>query len=147
MSREEIIERDFFDCASSAISRRYGRAAHPSQSSARTSAVGQKQTCAVQQLMSASARSRHAQCNSGCPLSARTGHWNINASGSGPLIVVTGMNVTAVFALEEVHIISLFAPFDSLPKLQFAATTRTRARIGTGGLHRTDVAHGGQMAL
>ena len=55
----------------------------------------------------------------------------------GPLIVVTGINVTAAFALEEVHIASLFAPFNSLPKLQFAATTRTRARIGTGGLHRT----------
>jgi hypothetical protein len=57
------------------------------------------------------------------------------------------MNVTAVFALEEVHIISLFAPFDSLPELQFAATARTRARIGTDGLHRTDVMHGDQMAL
>jgi hypothetical protein len=48
----------------------------------------------------------------------------------GPLIVVTGINVTAAFALEEVHIASLFAPFNSLPKLQFAAATRTRARIG-----------------
>jgi hypothetical protein len=92
-------------------------------------------------------KSRYVQCNSGCPLGARSRHWYINASGSGPLIVVTGMNVTAVFALEEVHIISLFAPFDSLPELQFAATTRTRARIGTGRLHRTDVMHGGQMAL
>jgi hypothetical protein len=61
----------------------------------------------------------------------------------GPLIVVTGINVTAAFALEEVHIASLFAPFNSLPKLQYAA----RARIGTGELHRTCVIHGGQMAL
>jgi hypothetical protein len=67
--------------------------------------------------------------------------------GSGPLIVVTGINVTAAFALEEVYIISLFAPFNSLPKLQFVATTRTMARIGTGGLHRAYVMHGGQMAL
>jgi hypothetical protein len=67
--------------------------------------------------------------------------------GGGPLIVVTGINVTAAFALEEVHIAPLFAPFNNLPKLQFAATTRTRARIGTGRLHRTDVMHGGQMAL
>ena len=59
--------------------------------------------------------------------------------GSGPLIVVTGINVTAAFALEEVHIISLFAPFNSLPELQFPATTPTRARIGTNGLHRAYV--------
>ena len=70
-----------------------------------------------------------------------------NALGSGPLIFVIGINMTAAFALEEVHIISLFAPFNGLPELQFAATTRTRARIGTGGLHRTCVTQRGQMDL
>jgi len=65
----------------------------------------------------------------------------------GPLIVVTGINVTAAFALEEVHITFFFAPFNSLPKLQFAATTRTRARIDISGLHHAYVMHGGRMAL
>jgi hypothetical protein len=77
----------------------------------------------------------------------RTLAGSLQRLGGGPLIVVTGINVTAAFALEEVHIAPLFAPFNNLPKLQFAATTRTRARIGTGRLHRTDVMHGGQMAL
>ena len=65
-----------------------------------------------------------------CPLCANSGHWLevYKRLGSGTLIVVTGINVTAVVALEEVHIISLFAPFNSLPKLQFAATTWTRAK-------------------
>jgi hypothetical protein len=93
--------------------------------------------------------SGHVQCNSGCPLSANSGHWHgsLQRLGSRPLIIVTGINVAAAFALEEVHIISLFAPFNSLPKLLFAATTRTRARTGTGGLHRTYVMHDAQMAL
>jgi hypothetical protein len=94
-------------------------------------------------------KSRHSRCNKSCPLypRKRTLAGSLLRLTGGPLIVVTGINVTAAFALEEVHIASLFAPFNSLPKLQFAATTRTRARIGTGGLHRTDVAHGGQTAL
>jgi hypothetical protein len=75
------------------------------------------------------------------------GHGRLQRLGSRPLIVATGINVAAAFALEEVHIIALFAPFNGLPKLQFAATTRTRARIVTGGSHRTYVMHGGQMAL
>ena len=85
----------------------------------------------------------------GCPLWANSGHWDgrLQRLGSRSLIVVTGINVAAAFALEEVHIISLFAPFNSLLKLQFAATTRTRARIGTGGLHRTYVMHDAPMAL
>src|SRR6478752_326874 len=93
-------------------------------------------------------KSRHLQCTSPCPLCADSGHWNGSSQrlGSRPLIVVTGINVATAFALEEVHIISLFAPFNSLPKLQFAATTRTRARTGTGGLHRTYVMHDAQMA-
>ena len=84
-----------------------------------------------------------------CPLypRKRTLAGSLQRLGSRPLIAVTGINVAAVFALEEVHIISLFAPFNSLPKLQFAATMRTRAGIGTGGLHRIDVMHGGQVAL
>ena len=72
---------------------------------------------------------------------------SLPAVGRIAITVVTGINVTAAFALEEVHIISLFAPFNSLPKLQFAATTRTRAKIGTGGSHRTYVMHGDQIAL
>jgi hypothetical protein len=98
------------------------------------SALPRKRTCAVQLEMSAFGPKA-------------VWHGSLQRLGSRPLIVVTGINVTAVFALEEVHIISLFAPFNSLPKLQFAATTRTRARIGTGGSHRTYVMHGGQMAL
>jgi hypothetical protein len=94
-------------------------------------------------------KSGHVQCKTPCPLYPRKRALagSLQRLTGGPLIVVTGINVTAAFALEEVHIASLFAPFNGLPKLQFAATTRTRARIGTGGLHRTDVAHGGQMAL
>jgi hypothetical protein len=100
------------------------------------SALGQNRTYGVQNSTSAYPRKR-----------TLAGSLRLQRLTGGPLIVVTGINVTAAFALEEVHIASLFAPFNSLSKLQFAATTRTRARIGTGGLHRTDVAHGGQMAL
>jgi hypothetical protein len=58
-----------------------------------------------------------------------------------------GSDVTAGFALEEVHICSRFASSNGRPKLQFVATKWTTVRIFIGRLHRARKTRGGSAYL
>lgn len=69
------------------------------------------------------------------PLGFEVDQTETQSPGNGPLIVVTGINVTAALALEEVHI-SLFAFSDGRPELQFVATMLTGIWIDRRTMHR-----------
>ena len=57
------------------------------------------------------------------------------------------MNVAATVAAEELHVCSRVASSHGRLKLQFGATTRTRARIDIGRLHRALKPAAGQTVL
>ena len=57
------------------------------------------------------------------------------------------MNVAATVAAEELHVCSRVASSHGRLKLQFGATTRTRARIDIGRLHRARKTRGGSDCL
>ncbi|MGB9041835.1 MAG: hypothetical protein WCC81_05130, partial [Pseudolabrys sp.] len=63
------------------------------------------------------------------------------------VFVGIGIDVTASFALEEVHICSRIASSNGRLKFQFVATTWTRVRIFIGRLHRARKTRGGPACL
>jgi len=69
------------------------------------------------------------------PLGFEVDQTETQSPGNGPFIVVTGINVAAALALEEVHI-SVFAFSDGRPELQFVATMRTGIWIDRRTMHR-----------